>query len=220
MIDGIISSIIASIIIALASLISIKKYKRHLTILFGKILGSEIEYVYKNDNDAKDDIVKHTKHSKTVKIFSMRGFRMLNEDVPLSFLLKDNHCVKEVRVLLADPGSRSAEKRAEEYICIDSAYNKERYIRDIRFSIDQLGENLNNNSKLKLRLHQEPAFARLLITDDFLFLSFFLRDKNADNSPVFRVNRSSPLYESFCRYHDWVWKNESTEYQKSSQVTV
>jgi hypothetical protein len=208
---SIVSSIVSSALIVVAGWFFTKKFKKQLIVAFGRLIGSGLEYVYPREIDAAADMSRAVRRSETVRMLSMRAFRLLKDDAPLAFMLREECPAKEVRVLLADPNSLAVAKRAEEFLSIDPSYTTERYIEDIRWSSRQVAEN-HRNTHLSMRLHKEPAFVRLLITDDFLFLSFFLRDVHGDNSRVFRISRLSPIYESYCRYFDWIWFYDSVPF--------
>lgn len=208
---GVLSSIIASFVFAFSSWIYATKYKKELIIFLGKLSGTGIEYIYKSDSDANSDMLTAIKRSASVKVFSMRAFRMLKDGAGLKILLQEDCPCGSVDVLLADYDSLSVKKRAEEFLKIDPTYTIERYKEDIRWSVKQVCSN-QRNPNLKLRLHSQPAFIRMLITDDYLFLSFFSKIETGDNSKVFKITRFSPLYEALYRYFDWIWVQSSIDY--------
>lgn len=205
-----ISSLFAAIVYSiLSALIISSRFRKSIVILLSRLTQSGIEYVYSNDKDASRDIVKYTRRSKEIKIFSMRAYRLILESSALHFLLEPNCPVGEVRILLADPDSDSVLKRAREYAEFDSTYTVESYRNEIQYSIENIHTRLHRLPKVKMRIHREYASFRLLIVDEYLFLSFFLKDESGDTSKVFRVSIHSPLYHAFYRYFDSIWHYKS-----------
>lgn len=208
---NIFTSIAASGVISLFAFFLARSFRKQFVIILSRLFNTGVEYVYKNDAEAAEDMRYFSMRSDTVKVFSMRAYRLLHAEAPLRFLMEPNCQIRKIQILLADPNSKSAKARSEEFVNIDHAFTQERYQKDLDWSINQVAQCASKSSRITLRKHGEPAFIRLLITEDYLFLSFFGKVTHGDQSSVFRVARISPLYESIARYFDWVWSNRSSE---------
>jgi len=210
-------SILASLLAAitysfLSTYLLSKRLKKQVALALSRLSGSGVEFVYSNDSEASEDMLKYVRRSKTIKMFSMRAHRLLIKERPLHFLIAPDCPVRDIKILLADPDSESMAARAQEYVCSQPNYTVDGYKRDIRWSVESVAGHATTKPWIKLRLHQEPACFRILIVDDFLFLSFFLEDTSGEESEVFRVSRLSSLYRAVNRYFDWIWEKRSTPY--------
>ncbi|MEZ4712596.1 MAG: hypothetical protein R3A44_35740 [Caldilineaceae bacterium] len=211
---GVIASLVASVVFSVcATFLLSRHFRKHVALAFSLLSGSGVEYVYRSDREAEEDMLRYMRRSRTAKIMSMRAHRILIEDRPLHFLVSPECPVKEIRILLADPDGHNTEARALEYSRIKPSMSPEVYKHDIRDSITKVGAYAAKDDRITLRLHEEPAFIRLLIIDDYLFLSYFLADVSGDESVVFRVARLSPLYRAIDRYFEWTWTQRSREHQ-------
>ncbi|HOZ46150.1 MAG TPA: hypothetical protein PK468_06045 [Candidatus Hydrogenedentes bacterium] len=213
------SSLIASVVFAAVStLIASVKFRKQLTVILSQLTGSGVDYVYANEKDAAEDLAKFTRRSEEVAIFGMRGFRVLSHDRPLHFLLEVGCPIKRLRCMCVDPDSEVARKRGAEYAQIDTSYSEARYLKDVRFSVDTLLHHAEENERISVKVHEQNASFRLLILDDYLFLSFFSSDAVGQDSKVLRIPRQSPLYRAFCRYFEGQW--ESGHDVKSREADV
>jgi hypothetical protein len=215
LLSDVISGMLATVAVVALSWLASRIVRVKVLVGIARLTGSGITAVFKSDVEGAKDIVAEVRRSSVVRIFSMRAFRLLKDDAPLAFLLREDCPIREVRVLLADPTSDAVQERAKEFVHIDASYTADRYISDIQWSAEQIAAN-QRNPHLALRIHREPAFVRLLITDNYLFLSYFLRNVHGDNSCVYKISCHSPLYEAMTRFFDWTWFHKSSVFSRGT----
>ena len=69
----------------------------------------------------------------------------------------------------------------------------------------------DQNCGIKLSLANYPHFARIIITDDFLFLQPYNKNRHGEFDPVMKFRRGE-TYKAFARYFDLIWNSEKDEF--------
>jgi hypothetical protein len=210
------SGVLASLSAAVIAGIFIRYFPRRHKFLMsfvGRILGCGIECVYKNEDEATGDILKSASTSKQIRVLSIRGFRLTNEERPLNRLLGNEYSYDRLEVMIANPHSAAVTKRAQGFADLARTYAKASlYVDDIVRSLNVLLAASAKNRRIQVRMHTQCESFRLLLTDDDLYLSFFPKGKSASKSPVYRIRRGSYLYDAFVAHYDWVRDNLSDDY--------
>jgi hypothetical protein len=165
-----------------------------------------IDKIYENEFYAADDIIKYSDKSDYVKCLSIRGKRFVSDDRNTNKLLSKERKYKEIWIMIADSNSDSCKERAKSFVNPITHHSQQEYQDDVEKVIAKIRRISEENHKIKLRLHCQPEVFRLIITYDYVFLSFYPVGVSASKSRVFRVDRYSELYKSLDCYFDWAWK--------------
>lgn len=114
--------------------------------------------------------------------------------------------------MIASPDSVGAIKRAQGFFEAAVTYGDQLfYLQDIVKSINVLVAASRSNSKIEVRLHRQCESFRLLITNKYVYLSFFPKGRSASTSPVYRIRQGSLLYDAFVAHYDWIHDYHSEE---------
>ncbi len=209
---GVAASLIATYLAAFFS-----KYLPHhvqaiIGAVVGRLLGVGINHIYKNEEKASDDMLRDSARSKSIRVLSIRGFRLTSEGRPLSKLLGKDFAYDDLDVMIADPRSPAVVERSRGFTDTALMYPQDQlYAEDVAKSINVLIGAAKANRRIHLRTHHQCESFRLFITDDSLYLSFFPKGRSASTSPVYRIARNSLLYNAFAAHYMWMWQYNSTE---------
>ncbi len=144
---GVIASIIGSAVFALVSAYFASRFRKQVTAALSALLGTGVEAVYSNEEEAASDLVRYSRASQTVCILNMRAFSLLDERRPLHFLLRpDQRVDRTVRILISDPNSPAVDARAGEISAVEPTYNLDRYRANITDSVRVLTGLARGNS--------------------------------------------------------------------------
>ena len=203
---SVISSLVASLIYGILIVVISSTFKKHLVIGINRLLDTGITCIYKNQNDAVDDIKNCFSKSKTIKVLTLRGNSFLSNMGPLSFIVNDMEEWQNLTFLISNPYLENfdenkpcyAKLRADELKKIDRQKQKD-FLGEIEIDIKKL-KSQAEDANIEGFLHNSPAVFRLLIFDNDLFLLFYASSNRAINNRVYRCPSSSELYTSFNRY--------------------
>lgn len=212
-------SIIASII-ATVIMIAYPKYSpSFIRRIFFKVLLKQfkggIAYIYDNEDEAAEDILKHANNSLTVKVLGIRGFRLSSPDRKLNGLLSDKMNYEKIQITLSDPASPYAKSRSNDFVKKDFLHVEQTYEADIAHVLNTIHMCKQKNNRIELKVHEQPESFRLIITEDFLYLSFFPRGKSASLSRCYKIQNRSELYNAFVVHFNWVYDKMSIHYPKN-----
>ena len=198
---GLLTAFLVELVMMLFAFIFVKAKNSSLLKAFSasRIFGHGIEYAYKDQNEALDDIKKDIKISDNISIFCIRGRSYIQQDEELSYVL-DSH--KNIRFLLSNPDNPYVIKRAAEL-----NMTAEDYKTQLRVNLRELIRNSHEKNYIQKKVHNEPPVFRILILDNRLYFSYFKEHKMGSKLPVFRAKYSSEIYVGFKRYFDYHWDN-------------
>jgi hypothetical protein len=136
---GVLASLTASILFVICA-----KHLPHRTravffFLFDRYLHCGIKFIYDNEDQAASDILMNAEKSHSVRVLSIRGFRLTSEDRPLSRLLRPDTKFNSLEVLLADPQSASLKERSRAFAVFGVTYvEPAQYQQDVVDSLNTL----------------------------------------------------------------------------------
>jgi len=195
------------VIVFLGTLVTYLAYLKNNDIYVDKVtLSTGIDKIFQNEDEASQYILDDIQISKKIKILSIRGNRITNEERQLSKIFTKTSIEKEI--LLSSTASKYLQERARDFDNNGLTYNKESYLDEVNLSINKI-QNIANNThnKTKLYLHTLPETFRLFFTETHLYLSFFNKGESASKSRVFRIQKDCELFHAFSVYFEWV-KND------------
>jgi len=202
---SILSSIFAAIIIS--AFVAIWKYAKTIIvqrIVFG-FLDVGISQIYNNRTLSEEELFSENINTSKLKIMTNRGLPFCDPSMsshPLQKWLK----LENAQMLIINPESKGAERRANEIGNIATRDWKNEYLYD---DIWKVAIRAGNLEKVNLRFHNEESIFRLIITSDYAYISGFLADDFGKNVQVIKVDKHSFLYSLFERYFDLAWEKST-----------
>jgi hypothetical protein len=162
----------------------------------GKIFNNQQEAEYRIKNDIKT--------SSTLRVFSMRGNTFSGkdkiDDIANTVLTRTN---TKQKYLISDPESYFVAIRAKELPDIDT---KESLEIGIKASIEKLIAAKNVNPIIEVRKHKEVVRYRLILLDEYLYMSFQEPSKRSKESQMLKIKKGSSLYTAFSTLFDDLWE--------------
>jgi hypothetical protein len=190
---SIFASLVAGYILAILPLGKIDKI---LPLKKMSFLG--IIKIFPNQEKAIKQIFQDCIKSKFVYLFAMKGATFSNPDNNLHQILS---ITKERKYLISSLTNHYVPLRGSELnMNMSSA---------LKLSIDNFETEKKNNPKIELLLHDEVLRFRLIILDECLYLSFQEKNKPGKESPVLKIKKHSPLYETFITLFFNFWSKYS-----------
>lgn len=166
---------------------------------------------FKNSKDFYPEVASDLKTSKTVYILQIRGQDLISKG--RSALLKEaiherNLSDYKTKILLLNPFSRAVDQRATE-IQMDA----KSFRRGIQSSIEELGKLIKEGSKIEVRVFNTKPIFSFFIFNERLFLSFYIKNKDRQNSLAFEIHRGATLYEVFTSYFKMLWEKQDSPFE-------
>lgn len=201
---GLISSILIEIALSIILWIVAKVKSSSIlkAISSSKLFGHGIEYVYSSYDKAKSDIKKDVDISPFVKIMCIRGRSFIQPDEELSVLASTRQT--HVKYLLSSPQNPYLKMRANEL-----GHDLDIYIQDVKSNLEQLYNTSRGINNIETRVHNEAPVFRLIILENGIYFSFFVKIKMGKQLSVFRAKSNSIIYKGLNRYFDYVWETSN-----------
>ena len=201
---------VAAVIVSLATWLFTKFKKSNL---YHSMFKSGVLRVYPNQDEAKNDILKHLKQAKVIKVFCIRGYSFVQPDREFYTVLRDIDLYSDasIQFCLADPEGEAVMSRAHEI----PGKPEEVYISEVKQTINTVYKRSKASKNIELRLHNEDPIFRIYIIDDIIYLGFFQKGKVAKDSRIMKIDSSCPLYNALIKYYETIWeksKNVEGEY--------
>lgn len=168
-----------------------------------KIFGHGVEFGYKNQESAKKDMIKSFNESNNIYVLCMRAYSVTQRERDFSYILQDR--LKNIKLLIADPGNLINDNPEIRVRALERSESPEGYRRSIYNSIESIKRVMENNTNIECKLHKLASCHRLYITDDRIFISFFMPELSGTQLPIITVIKGSPLYRGMSRYFDQIW---------------
>lgn len=180
-----------------------------LIIIILKIIITDIYGKRINFNSSKHIMNEITK-AKEIDIFVMKGDLFSKQDQPLHKIFEPKYSEIKIRFLMANPRSDMITIRAKEIFDRPYEHLKE----ETRISMECIAKICESQKNVSLKLHDEYPVARFICTEKNVFISFFLSNEFACDSPFYQFGNKSRMYKSCKRYFDYLYKEKSKEYFK------
>ena len=161
--------------------------------------------VYPNQLDCESKICEAFRRAKKVKILTIRGERYFSGS---RSLLHDMCLAKRgddfsIQVLVLSPGSSHISEQLATSLGHTSA---ERTRRKMRITLNYLQHLADQNSSFQMKCYDETPNFKILLFDDIMFVSAYIKPKNDRNTKMFRITREEPLlFTGLERSFDDLW---------------
>jgi hypothetical protein len=210
LINGVLASIIGSIIlIVIGGLVS--RYARWLlTGILGRLLDVDIEYVFRSKTEADEDIERELKKASFVYLLTGRGNDLQRGLFTKVLYRKPRGKLSEFRILLPLPqkntsGTDWITQRENELAAFDPAFGNGVLRHQIEMTIKYL-ENYVSTGEIELKLCDYPHIGRILITDRVVYFTPYSIHAHGQDSRIIKHRRGGEFYECFSRLFNQLWE--------------
>lgn len=210
------ASVFASFIfVTILSFVS-EKARWLITNLLGVLAHEKIEFVYSNKDSAKPDIKQEILNSSKVWVLTSRGNDFKRDTFNSLFSERREERKVDFRIILPktnsllDSETDWVEKRECEMAKINSAFAQGNKLikSDIQANVSFIKGFLHKHEGTVLKRASFPHFARIIITDDYLYYTPYNQKREID--PVIKYGKGH-MYKSFYRYFDLLWQNSTND---------
>lgn len=159
---------------------------------------AELLNVYPSQSHALADIHAAARQASRIEVLAVRGLGIIGmNDSLLRATIIDNR--PTLRVLLLDPDSEAASRRAAEI-----RESLETFTAGIHLSVARLRELADAGVSVDCRLYRILPTWRVIGMDDTLFVSAFGESHEGHTSPMYRITRtlSGAWHRGFVRFSD------------------
>jgi len=159
---------------------------------------SGIEYMYDNQADAMDDMLKKADESNSISVFANYADIFSFDNQQMLSLLNDKDKSQNIRFLVLDPDSDAADYWEAE---------TPGYINRISSAI----VTYKANEKIELATHDVQSRLRVYIFDNIMYLGFRLKMKDKETNkicsdlPIWKIGEDSYLYKAFMQQFEDLW---------------
>jgi hypothetical protein len=207
---GVLSSIIASIILLLFSLKISKSAKWVLIGFLARLTNSDLEFVFKNKKDSAPDLELELERAKSIYIFAGRGNELKRDTFSSIFSERKENKKVDLKILLPDPEVIEGRPdwiglRESEVSKFDSTYGKRDYLRSEISTSIQFVLNHIESERANLRLYQFPQSHRAILTENYLYFTPYLSDRHGRGSVVYKFRRGE-MYDYYLRMFNLIWE--------------
>ena len=158
-----------------------------------------LEKVFANQEKAKESIIKESKKSKKLYVLAVKADSFSNPKEMFYSIAKNTNISKQC-FLVSNPTNPYIKTRAIELDSPDLA-------KSVEFSIENLkGIQKSKNTHLMYRLHEEVVRFRIILFDDYLYLSFQKVNVKGQESRILKIKKDSDMYETYSTYFNDLWE--------------
>jgi hypothetical protein len=206
---GIVSSTLAAIIVFIFGTLISKNIKWLVISILSRITNSEIEYVFKNKKDAKEDIIKEISKTFELKILTGRGNELARDTFESKLKNKPKGFTSKTKLILPDTSDNHkydwVTKKENELSENDKSYRSKGTLKkEIENNIQRL-EKYIEDGDLELKLSPLPIIGRIILTDNYAYYQPYSKNNHWSLDPVVKYRRGS-FYDNYERYFDLIWE--------------
>jgi hypothetical protein len=201
----------ASLLIILGGILS-KKARWLLTVILGRLLDIDVEYVFRNKREADDDIRKEIDRSSFVYLLTGRGSDLQRDTYTAALGAGNKGRRPKFRILLPVTKPVPSEpdwtwQREQEVAMIDPGYGKG-ILRDQIETTARFLSNYTSTGNVELRRFNYPHIGRILITDRAAYFTPYRQDMHGRDSNVIKYRRGGEMFEFYLRLFNQLWEYE------------
>lgn len=203
---GVLSSLAASLLIALVIRLRRSRVRRLLAELTCRALHLELGVPLGRQDRVGTVLRSYLEDAVDVRFLAGRGNELLTETFARFIVSQRHDDAIAMRVLLPDPSDdKWVSDRQNEMTRFDGAYSREALLRT---NIWRVQENLLGylgSGRFDVRIYRFPHLARLVFVDDILFLTPYSDLLHGPASQVYMYRRGSGVYELCDRLFEKIW---------------
>lgn len=207
---NVLASMVATIlVIGGAGLVS-RRLRRLFTALTTNWLGVDIEYVFRNEDDARTDLQEELRRARDILILVSRGNELQRPTFSPIFLTPSDRQRSSVRILL--PATTLPEGaydwialREREAATFDPAYGKGLLKQLINANVQFLQQHTQAGT-IELRRFNAPLTGRLVATERYAYYTPYRADAHGRDSQVYKFTRGGEMYDNLRRWFEHLWQ--------------
>jgi hypothetical protein len=194
---SVVASLIAGVLLIAFSPMVFTSARALLTQLAGRVLRTDVDYVFNDLKDASKDMVAEIAQSGSLSIMTSRG-RDLHYGGHLRECLDAiiGRPTKEqplIRVLLPEPGSTWTQERQLEAESHDDMFPAGQLARDIEATVAYVCA-MESKSKADLRIANMPHMCRIVMTDRCVYFTMYRSDLSGSKTRVVKYFAHADTY--------------------------
>ncbi|WP_067599156.1 hypothetical protein [Nocardiopsis listeri] len=204
---GVLSSILATMILVLVGWMRSSRPRWWLVALLARLTGTGVHRVYRRQSSAEKDVARDLARARWVRVLTGRG-NTLTRDVFTPLWSDTTGRVESVRVLLPDPDAVPGEwlaLRAAELEPIDPGFTPDLLRNQIRANTSYLSSVAKGREGIELRRFDLPHLYRVIVTDQAAYITFYDRGRHGRHSPCLYVRAPGVLYEAALHFFSTTW---------------
>jgi hypothetical protein len=208
----ILAELVAVVLLAIVGGFFSKKFRWVLTVIFGRLLDIDVEHVFRNKREAREDIHDEIDHASFIDLLTGRG-NELQRDTFAGVLTATP---KRVRFRILVPEGQSLDgqanwtlQREKELAAIDPAYGNGILPKQIETNVNFVSSYLSAGN-VELKRFNYPHIGRILITDRVAYFTPYQRDAHGRSSRIIKYRRGGEMYNFLARLFDQLWEQETT----------
>jgi hypothetical protein len=205
---GVGSSLLASVVLFCIAGLASGNVRRLAARMLGHISNGDLVWVYPDKVSSTKDCTKDILRSGQVRLICGRG-NELQRDV-FAFILGGRSTAKpQLRVILPDPNASSdptswLSLRETELHKFDGSYGEHLLASQVQNSLRFLTSAVSAG-RVDVRVIDFPHIARILITDDNVYVNSYPASAHGRESPVCVFRRGGPTYAQLERLFEITW---------------
>lgn len=205
---SVVSSLVGTLLFVTLSGLLASKARWVLTVTFGRLLGIDVEYVFRDKETAKPDVMRAISRAQRVDMFTFRGTDLQRD----TFTAILNGSSARLRLMLpyvdrTPPLVDWIAQREAEIASFDSSPGQGVLAEQIRVTERFLRDHIAAG-RVELRRFTIPPFGRILITDRVAYFTAYRKDMHGRQCPVVKYRRGGEMYDWCRRLFDQLWEHE------------
>ena len=159
--------------------------------------------IFKNQAKATPFIIKDLGNSKFIRVLTMKGETFSNpnaDENPFYNII----CTKNIeqKYLVSSINNPYLKKRSEELADLENMESCVQLSIKNFFSIQKK----HSKKNFQIRLHEEIVRFRIILLEDFLYLSFQEVGKAGKNTSMLKIKSGTSIYANFSSLFDDLWE--------------
>jgi len=184
---------------------------------FAPVTDVGVEKVFKNQKSATPSIIKDLEKSKFIRVLAMKGetFSNPNEDEnPFYDIIRRKNI--EQKYLVSSINNPYLEKRGVE---LGDLENMESCVILSVRNFLSIQKNIVIKN-FKIRLHEEVVRFRIILLENYLYLSFQEIGKAGKNTSILKIKKGSSMYVNFSSLFDDLWERYTDKEVKETTINT
>ena len=159
--------------------------------------------IFKNQESATPSVIKDLEKSKFIRVLTMKGETFSNpkaDENPFYNIIRTKNI--EQKYLVSSIDNPYLKKRSKEHADLENMESS--VLLSIKNFYSIRKKHSENN--FQIRLHEEIVRFRIIILEDYLYLSFQEVGKAGKNTSMLKIRNGNPMYANFSSLFDDLWE--------------
>ncbi len=211
---NVLASVVGTVVVIATAGVVSTRVRRLFTALTTSWLGLDVEYVFKNEDDARKDLNEELLRARNILILASRGNELQRPTFSPIFLASADRRYASVRVLL--PATELPDgtydwiaQREQEAATFDPAYGNG-LLRQLVNANVQFLQPHTQTGRIDLRRFNSPHTGRLVLTERYAYYTPYRADAHGRESQVYKFRRGGEMYDNLYRWFEQLWRAGET----------